>query len=59
MSYLIIKEQYAKQAAIYNHNLKVIKIQLSRQALESLKKEYNVTEDSHLAKKLMLKGIRL
>lgn len=50
---------YNQMAATYNRNLKAIKLQLSRQALAELKAKYQVTEDSHLAKKLMLNGICL
>jgi len=53
------KQTYTEMAGIYNRNLKAIKLQLNRQALAALKLEHNVTEDSHLAKKLMLKGIEL
>lgn len=50
---------YKELATIYNRNLKAIKLQLSRQSLADLKAKYNVIEDSHLAKKLMLNGITL
>jgi hypothetical protein len=54
-----LKEQYYNQALIYNRNLKAIKRQLNSKQLFDLKKEYNCTEDSQLAKVTMLRGIQL
>ena len=54
-----LKEQYANQALIYNRNLKAIKRQLNSKQLIDLKKLYNCSEDSQLAKVTMLRGIEL
>ena len=54
-----IKTKIKEMAGIYNRNLSVIKRQLSRQELASLHKEYSTDCDNHLAKKLMLRGIKL
>lgn len=54
-----LKQQYVKQATIYNKNLKYIKRQLNSKQLFDLKKEYNCSEDGQLAKVLMLRGIEL
>jgi hypothetical protein len=54
-----LKEQYANQALIYNRNLKAIKRQLNSKQLIDLKKLYNCSEDSQLAKVTMLRGIQL
>jgi hypothetical protein len=54
-----LKQQYANQALIYKLNLKTIKRQLNSKQLADLKKQYNCTEDSQLAKVTMLRGIKL
>lgn len=54
-----LKQQYTELAKIYNKNLKAIRRQLNSKQLFDLKKEYNCTEDSQLAKVLMLRGIEL
>jgi len=54
-----LKQQYTNQALIYNLNLKTIKRQLNSKQLAELKKQYNCTEDSQLAKITMLRGIKL
>jgi hypothetical protein len=59
MKTLEIKLVYQQQTAIYNRNLKKIKLQLNSETLFSLKNHYNATSDSHLAKILMLRGIEL
>jgi hypothetical protein len=59
MRTLEIKLVYQQQTAIYNRNLKKIKLQLNSETLFNLKNYYNATSDSHLAKILMLRGIEL
>ena len=63
MTTITNKSEYTMMATIYNQNLKKIRLQLNRQELAELKQKYNVESgrfgDSHLAKKLMLKGIQL
>jgi hypothetical protein len=54
-----LKQQYLNQALIYNRNLKAIKRQLNSKQLFDLKKEFNYSDDSHLAKITMLRGIQL
>jgi hypothetical protein len=54
-----LKLEYQKQATIYNKNLKAIKRQLNSTQLFDLKKLYNCSEDSQLAKITMLRGIEL
>jgi len=54
-----LKQQYLNQALIYNRNLKAIKRQLNSKQLFDLKKEFNCSDDSHLAKITMLRGIQL
>ncbi len=54
-----LKQEYNKQALLYNKNLKVIKTQLNQKQIAELKKEYNCTEDGNLAKITMLRGIQL
>jgi hypothetical protein len=52
-------QEYKNQALIYNRNLKAIKRQLNSKQLFDLKKEFNCSDDSHLAKITMLRGIQL
>ena len=59
MKTLEIKLIYQQQTAIYNRNLKKIKLQLNSETLFNLKNYYNATSDSHLAKILMLRGVEL
>lgn len=54
-----IKQQYTNQALVFNMNLKTIKRQLNSKQIADLKKQYNCTEDSQLAKITMLRGIKL
>lgn len=54
-----LKAEYTKQATIYNMNLNAIRRQLNSSRLAELKKEFNCTEDTHLAKITMLRGIQL
>ena len=54
-----LKEQYRKQATIYNKNLKFIKLQLNSESIKNLMIRYKANCDSHLAKILMLKGVEL
>lgn len=59
MTTLQAKTEYTKMATIFNKNLKYIKTQFSSETIESMKKKYNATTDSHLAKILMLRGVEL
>lgn len=54
-----VKEIYRAKARIYNGNLIYIRRQANRQELMMLKQKYNTTDDSQLAKLLMLNGIQL
>ena len=54
-----LKLEYQNQALVYNRNLKVIKTQLNSNKIAELKKQFNCSDDNHLAKITMLKGINL
>jgi len=54
-----IKTELSRTAAIFNKNLKTIRIKLSRQALLTLRAEYGTSDDHQLAKLLTIKGIQL
>ena len=45
--------------SVFNQNLKHIKRELNSWELAALKKEYNAEDDSHLAKILSIRGIKL
>lgn len=53
------KKIYREKARVYNSNLIYIRRQANRQELAIFMNEYRASDDNHLAKILMLRGIQL
>jgi hypothetical protein len=53
------KTIFREKARMFNSNLIYIRRQANRQELILLKEQYQASDDSHLAKILMLRGIQL